>query len=121
MLMSNIVIVYTDGEMKANDIKRECCSGKWIPIFCYRLALKNTIPLFSDLRIDLNFIKRNLPRHWDRGGTIITDKDIEFIENKGCEIRRMDYPNKLKDLPDVKFDFEILEFDERPDFKIQYQ
>ena len=121
MLMSNIVIVYTDGEMKANDIKRECCSGKWSPIFCYRQGSKTTIPLFSDQRIALNFIKRNLLRHWDRGGTIITDKDIEFIENKGWEIRRMDYPNKLKDLPDVKFDFEILEFDERPDFKIQYR
>lgn len=111
-----IAILCTEGRMKYHEIKEECPSGQWVPIFCYKENSKSIIPIFSDENVALAFVRRNLPKDWVKGAVLLTDRDLEWIKNKGWEIRKMNYPNKLKDLKNIKFDLEILEFEEQPDF-----
>lgn len=111
-----IAILYTDGRMKYHEIKEECVSGQWAPIFCYRENSNSVIPIFSDEKIAMAFVRRNLPKDWVKGGILLTERDIEVMKNKGCTFREMNYPNKLVDIKNIKFDLEILEFEQKPDF-----
>lgn len=111
-----IAILCTEGRMKYQEIKEECPSGKWAPIFCYIEDSKTKVPVFFEEQVAIAFVRRNLPKDWVKGAVILTDRDLEWIKNKGWEIRQMSYPNKLKDIKNIKFDLEILEFEEQPDF-----
>lgn len=112
-----LAIICTDGQMQIADIRKECKSEKWIPIFVYKTSEETVIPVFHDNFVAKSFIKRNLPNDWVRGAIILTDEDIAWIKDKGWKIREMTYPNKLTGLKDIQMTFEILELRSEPDFK----
>lgn len=105
--------------MKYHEVKEECSSGRWAPIFCYRENSKTVIPIFSDENIAIAFVRRNLPKDWVKGAVVLTNRDLDWMVEKGWQIKEMIYPNKLKDIKNIKFDLEILEFEETPDFFVK--
>ena len=111
-----IAIINTDGQMKISEIQKECISGKWIPLLIYKINNKKVIPVFNLTDIARNFIKRNLPKSWTHGCVFLADTDIEKIIKTGLEIQPFEFPRKINENPDIKFDFEIHEFLEEPDF-----
>ena len=115
-----IAILCTDGQMKLEEVRNECQPGKWVPLFIYTVAGESfpTIPLFHDEKTAKAFIKRNLPKDWLHGGVALTERDIQWMKDKGWQIREMSYPNRMTDLKNIKFGFEILEFGEEPEFRI---
>jgi hypothetical protein len=112
-----IAIICTDGQMEITDIRKECKSQRWIPIFVYRTAQEIVVPLFSDDYVAKSFIKRNFPPNWVRGGIILSNEDVAWIKSKGWKIRQMSYPNKLTGLKDIEMSFEIIQLADEPDFK----
>lgn len=112
-----IAIINTDGQIKINEIQKECIAGKWIPLLILNKNNKKILPVFNLPDIARNFIKRNLPKNWTHGCVFLSDSDIEKILKNGWEIQPFDFPRKLNESPEVEFDFEIHEFVEQPDFK----
>jgi hypothetical protein len=115
-----IAVLCTDGQMNLQHVQSECISGKWVPLLVYTIEGEEgvVIPLFHDQKTARSFIKRNLPKDWVHGGVELTDRDIDWIKDKGWKIREMNYPNKVTDLLGLKFTMEILEFAEEPGFTV---
>lgn len=109
-------VLCTDGQMGLNEVRNECISGKWVPIFVFRIDPKDKpiVPLFKSGAITKQFAKRNLPKNWMRGGVELTDREIEWMKEHGWEIKEMDFPHKMD-----KYicGFEILEFEDSPGFR----
>lgn len=118
--LSMIAILCTDGQMHLNEIRKECQTEKWVPLFSYTENDDPTpiIPIFSNQNILKSFIKRNLPKEWLRGGVDLCDEDLEKMKARGWRLREMTFPNKLKGLKNIKFGLEILELDEKPDLHV---
>lgn len=115
--MDVLAIIFTDGVLTHGEMQKECKSGKWIPILLYKDGESKIVPIFTDEQICKNFIKRNLPKDWNHGAIILSENNIDFLENKGCKFRNMTYPNKI---PFEKMTFEILELETVPDFHVGY-
>lgn len=112
-----IAILCTEGQMTHTEVRAECTAGKWVPILVYRQGEITTVPLFHSNRVAYSFVKRNLPADWLRGGIDLTDRDVEWIKQQGWQIEVLSFPRKMKDLTDLVFGFEILEFDEAPEVR----
>lgn len=110
-------LIYTDGQLRYNDIAKECLNQKWIPLMIYHDLITSSIilPLFKYESIAKSFMKRNLPRSWSHGSISLCESDLKNIAIKGWELKEYEYPNKIKDRTDIKIGFEILELDESPD------
>lgn len=115
-----IAILCADGQLKVNDIKTECVKGKWVPILTYSIEGEDGthVPLFHDDKTARSYIKRNLPKDWVHGGIVLTDEEVQWIKDKGWTIREMSYPNKMCDIPGLKFGLEILEFSSEPGWTV---
>jgi len=109
MKLNNYVILYNDGNLSVADIKIECVSGGWIPLFILRGISDNgvTVPMFDDPKIAKQFMNRNLLNKVDSGTVNLTDEDIGKIGEYGWEIERMDFPRRFNTHPDYAIDFEI--------------
>jgi hypothetical protein len=112
-----LAVLCTDGLLNLQDIKNECKTQKWFPIFMYRDKEETFVPLFNDNQTVISFIKRSMPPNWAKGRIELTDEDINWIKNKGWKIREMTYPHKVD-----KFEmgFEILQLSEEPDLITSY-
>ena len=112
-----IAILCTDGQMKLDEVRNECVPGKWVPLFVFRVNPSDppTVPIFQEEKTARQFIKRNLPKGWMHGGAELTDRDIQWMKDKGWILREMDYPHLVKD---YLIGLEILEFGDQPDFKV---
>jgi len=109
-------VLCTDGQLDLNAVRNECVPGKWVPLFVYRMNPdeKPIVPVFRDELTTKKFTKRNLPKNWMRGGVELTDRDVEWMKEKGWIIKEMSYPHKVDN---YICGFEILEFAEAPDFR----
>ena len=112
-----IAVICTDGQMKIDEIEKECVTGKWIPLLIYKTNNKKILPVFNLEDVARSFVKRNLPKNWAHGCVFLADSDIEKILKNDWEIQPFDFPRKLNENPEIQFDFEIHEFQEEPDFK----
>ena len=104
--------------MTSRDLKAECISGKWLPILVYSNGDGIPIvPLFETVAMAAKFSKRNLPKTWLCGVLNLHKRDAEWMDSKGWRACKFDYPRKLKDV--VKFDVEILEFEQDHELAIK--
>jgi hypothetical protein len=76
--------------------------------------------MFLDEKIAKSFIKRNLPKEWQKGAVTLCDEDLKHLRNKGCDIEVYDYPKKIGDLKDIEIGFEIHEFQEVPMYRTSH-
>ena len=93
-------------DMSFKEVKDECSSG-WIPLLVYEFEGRKIIPVFKDINICRDFLKRNMPKGWLYGAVELNKSDIESIAERECKF--FDWPNKIKDL--VEFDIDIIETD----------
>lgn len=105
-------IIFTDGELKPQDVYNECTKGAWIPLACIP-GEKPIVLLANSPIIANNFIKRNIPRHWTKGGIRLDEKYLEIIKNNGWDYEILNFPRKMQQ----KLEFVVLELDEEPLFK----
>lgn len=110
-------LIYTDGQLKLNDIIKECINQKWIPLMIYRDIIKSVvhIPLFNCESVAKSFMKRNLPKSWSHGTIALCNNDLVSLSTKGWILQNFEFPNKIKDRTDIQIGFEIFELDESPD------
>ena len=119
-MSSMFAVVSTDGQMTFNDLEKECVSGKWIPL----CVLKNKktgeimLPVFNLKDICYRFIVRNIPKNWQKGCVELTAEDMQTINLKKWKLCLLDFPRKFEDHPEYEMVFEIHEFSEEPDFKV---
>lgn len=111
-----IAVLYTDGQMRVENISKECVSGKWIPILVYRHKNSETpvVPVFLIQDTARTFSKRNLPKEWQHGAVTLSEEDIEIIKKKGWIFELFHFPKKICDRDDLDIGFEIHEFDDTP-------
>lgn len=95
----------------------ECRSNKWFPILTYILDGQQVVPVFSDTKVARNFIKRNLPKDWLHGAITLSDDDAAELSKK-FQVRELNYPNLMKDLPGIEWKEEVIELDTEPDFMV---
>jgi hypothetical protein len=115
-----IAVVCTDGQLTIDNIEHECAKQKWIPL----LALKNkkkdevVVPVFQMEDVCYRFIVRNLPKTWQRGCVHLTIEDTKKMTQKGWKLMPLDFPRKFDEHPEYEIGFEIHEFEEQPDFRV---
>lgn len=110
------VVIYSDGQVSLSDMHTDCRSRSWIPMAVLRgKDGKITVPCFHDMDCAKGFATRNMPRHWVRGSVMLAKEDIETIKSKGWDMELFDFPRLVRDRDDSKLDFEIYEFDSKPE------
>ena len=106
-------ILCTDGQVDYKAVINECRPEKWVPIFSY-YETKNPktpiIPIFHDPETARKFTKRNLPKDWVKGAVFLIPENIDWMKEKNWKINIMQFPRLMKNLPNVKIGFEIMEF-----------
>jgi hypothetical protein len=102
--------------MTPKELKEECAAGKWLPVLVMRSTTKNCpiVPLFDDVKVAVRFAERNLPSNWVSGVVNLAMRDAEWMDERGWEAIKFEYPRILKDI--IEFDVEILEFE--PDHEL---
>jgi len=111
-----IAILYTDGQMRLNEVSRECVSGKWIPVLVYRIKDSEApiLPVFLLQDTARAFSKRNLPKNWQHGAVTLTDEDVAAIKARGWLLDLYHFPKRICDREDLEIGFEIHEFEDTP-------
>ena len=111
-------LLYTDGQLKINDIIKECIAQKWIPLFVFREISSSilTLPIFECEELAKSFMKRNLPKKWCHGTILLSDEDKDTMIEKGWNLQTYTFPNKISDRRDIQIGFEIFEMDQSPDY-----
>lgn len=112
-----LVAMCTNGSLALNEVRDECRSNKWFPILTYILDGVQVVPVFSDPKVARQFIKRNLPKDWLHGAIELSDSEEVFLKSR-YQVREMNYPNLMKDLPGIEWKEEVLELESEPDFRI---
>jgi hypothetical protein len=111
-------VLCTQGEMSLGEVLRECRNDCWVPLLVMRPDEgPPVVPVFPLEETARDFARRNLPKKWVHGAVALTDRDLEWMDSKGWDVVRYDFPRKLKDV--VEFDIEILEFDEPPEVRFK--
>lgn len=89
--------LYTENELDIKDVSEECVSNKWAPIVSLRQKATDppTIPLFYEERLVRKFINQYLPTEWMHGGVDLTEKEINWMQQKGWVLKPMDYLHKI--------------------------
>ena len=97
--------------MTKKELREECSKEKWLPILVMRSATKDcpVVPIFDSADVSIRFAKRNLPPDWVAGIFDIHMRDAEWMDEKGWQAIKFDYPRVLKDI--LEFDVEILEYE----------
>jgi len=113
--MDVYAIFCPDGALSFDDME-QCQREKWVPIATLTVDNKIHALIFNDPKIAQTFIRRNYPKNWIRGLIALSNKELQWMQGKGWEIKCMTYPNILKDT--AGFGFEILEFQTEPTLKI---
>lgn len=108
-----IAVLYTNGEMELEELRKECPDNKWSPILGICENEEITIPLFHDLKTCRTFINRNLPKDVVKGSIVLNDIDLAWIKEQNWNVKFMSYPNKLDS---NSFQIQIIYFDEHPEF-----
>jgi len=113
-----MAILCTDGQLEVNDVIKECVSQKWIPILTYRYKNSEEIyvPIFSIQDTAKDFIKRNLPKKWLKACICLSDNEIETIKSFNWNLEHFSFPRKIAENPAIVLGFEIIEFQQQPDF-----
>lgn len=111
-------VLCTEGQMQLQDVANECKKEKWVPLFVYRENGETVIPLFEKVDVVRSFIKKNFPNDWIQSAFFLNEDDLKKIKSKNWRIRKMDYPNKLKDIKNIQFDIEIFYLDSEPSLKV---
>lgn len=113
-----MAILCSDGQLKINDIVKECVSQKWIPLLTYRYKDESEIylPIFSIQDTAKDFIKRNLPKEWLKACIYLSVDDIEKINSLKWRVEHFSFPRKIVQNPNIILGFEIFEFQEEPNF-----
>lgn len=111
-------LLYTDGQLRVNDVIKECITQKWVPLFVFRNISDSvlTLPIFDCPNLAKSFMKRNLPKSWCHGSILLSDCDRENMISKGWNLQTYTFPNKISDRRDIQLGFEIFELDESPEF-----
>lgn len=111
-----IALIYSDGSIMQDDLKNECQQQKWIPITVKKDKSNNvTVICFECYKVAKSFAKRNFPKNWIKGSITLCDDDLEFFQKKNWKIEILNFPRLLNSHPEYKLDFEIMEFNEKPD------
>lgn len=113
-----MAILCSDGQLALNDIIKECITQKWVPLLTYQDKKTENIyvPIFSIQDTAKNFIKRNLPKNWIKACICLSDQEIKTINSLNYKIEHFSFPRKINENPDIRMGFQIIEFDQQPDF-----
>lgn len=114
-----IAILFTDGQIKLNEVYDECSQGQWIPVMVYRPKgqpeAPPTVIVCNTEDTAKRFVKRNLDKKWLQGAILLGDEEIKWIKDKGWNIEVIEWPRKILGHPDLNVGFEIIEFAAKPD------
>lgn len=106
----NYAILYNDGNLSLQDFQLECLKEGWVPVLVLRDKNDNiNVPVFNDIMIAHNFMRRNIDKKVISGLINLIDQDINKIKEKGWKIKFMDWPSKFTDSKIYEISFEIIE------------
>lgn len=112
-------ILFSDGQIDIKAIRKECRPEKWVPILTYKDVNNiTTVPVFHDPNLAKTFIKRNFPENWTQASIFLAENNIEWIKDKGWKFEMMAFPRLMKNLPNIHFEFEIMDLIVIPEIKI---
>lgn len=112
-------ILFTDGQIDMKAIRKECRPEKWVPILTYKDVKNITIvPVFYDANLAKTFIKRNFPKDWTQASVSLGENNLKWMKDKGWKLEVMTFPRLMKNLPNIHFEFEILDLLVVPEIKI---
>jgi len=110
------VVVFTDGDIDIQDIKKDCHVNNWSPVLILRTNEGIVVPLFRDSGICINFIKRNVPKNQMVGIMGMNEMDTQLFTDKGWKIDWHTYPKLYLNRQGYEIDVEAIETDF--DFKV---
>lgn len=111
-------VIFSDGEIKLDDLKNDCREHLWIPIAVHKDRDGSvTVLCFNEADTAKRFAKRNIPKTWVHGAVLLNDDQIAFINSKKWKIEILGFPRIFRDNPDQVLGFEIVEFSEKPGMK----
>lgn len=111
-------VIFSDGEVKLDDLRYDCREHLWIPIAVHKDRNGSvTVLCFNEADTARRFAKRNIPKTWVQGAVLLNDDQIAFINSKRWKIEVLGFPRIFRDNPDQVLGFEIVEFDEKPSMK----
>ena len=111
-------VLYADEGIGTEEITGSLRDLKLMPIMVLRSKkdpeAPPKVPCFYESKHSEACSRRNVPKDWQHGTIILTDRDFVWIKSKKWELYPLKFPHHFTKHPEYSISFEMMEFEERP-------
>lgn len=105
------VVVFTDGDLDFSEMKNEAQKENWAPILVLRHQGQTIVPVFRDMGVCHDFMRRNVLGKQLKAIVGMSEVDLKRFTDRGFKLDWHDFPKRYVDRPGYEVSLEVVETD----------